>query len=322
MSNELPSTIDVGQSARAGFGEQSLTRSPETMSTALAEQARAAVNARHIMAMNRPRDLMVARSRLLDDAKRPGFAKVAIYHKPVGDGVEGPSIRLAEAAARAMGNIYADVAAIYDDKDKRILRVSATDLESNLTYPVDVTIAKTIERARPPQGRRILSTRKNSKGADVFIVEATDEEILDKERATTSKALRTCLLRLVPGDILEEAITQCYATRRGEIKKDPNEARKKMADAYESLGISAAQLVEYMGHALADTDVAEIDRMRSLYQTIRDGEATWAEAMESKRGATQSADQQPSKKSAEERIVEKAAKSDSIPPVAFDGTVQ
>lgn len=322
MSNELPTTIDAGQSARAGFGEQSLARSPETMSTALAEQARAAVNARHIMAMQRPRDLMVARSRLLDDAKRPGFAKVAIYHKPVGDGVEGPSIRLAEAAARAMGNIYADVAAVYDDKDKRILRVCATDLEANLTYPVDVTIAKTIERARPPQGRRIVSTRKNSKGADVFIVEATDEEILDKERATTSKALRTCLLRLVPGDILEETIAQCYATRRGEIRKDPNEARKKMADAYESLGISAMQLAEYMGHALADTDIAEIDRMRSLYQALRDGEATWAEVMDGKRGASGSTEVLTAARSAEELVNAKAAKTSTLPPVEFDGTVQ
>lgn len=283
--NDRTTTVQVeaGQEMRQGFGEQSLARVAETSSIALAEQAKAAVQARYIVAMQRPRDLMRARQTLLADCKRPAFAETAIYRKPVGEGVEGPSIRMAEAAARAMGNVYADVAAIYDDAEKRIVRVSATDLEANVTYPMDVTIAKTIERARPQEGRKIVMVRKNSKGKDVFVIEATDEEILDKERAIASKALRTCLLRLIPGDILEEAIEQCYATRRGEIQKDPSAARKKMADAFEAIGVSVKQLAEYLGHALDVATPNEIDHMRSIYQSIKDGEATWSQAVEARR---------------------------------------
>lgn len=275
--------VQDGQTQRSGFGERSLAKSAETASTALAEQAKASVQARYIVAMQRKRDLMVTRSQLLADCKRPAFAETAIYNKPIGDGVEGPSIRLAEAAARAMGNIIADVAVIYDDAEKRIVRVSAMDLESNVTFPMDVTIAKTIERNKPQPGRRIIAQRKNSRGYDVFVIEATDEEILDKERAAASKALRTCLLRLIPGDILDEAIAQCYSTREGVIRKSPTEAIKKMVDAFESIGVSVAQLSEYLGHAIDASTPDEIGKMRSLYHAIRDKEATWAQAMDSRR---------------------------------------
>lgn len=275
--------VDPGQRATEGFGESALVRVAETSSIALAEQAKAAVQARYIMAMQRPRDLQVARQKLLADCKRPRFAETAIYNKPVGDGVEGPSIRMAEAAARALGNIFAEVSAIYDDAQKRIVRVSATDLEANVTYPKDVTIEKTIERSRQMPGRKILGTRKNSKGYDVFIIEATSEEILDKENALCSKALRTCLLRIVPGDILEEAIEQCYATRNGEISADPAAARKRMVDAFNSYNISAAQLAEYFGHSVDSVTNEEMAGAKSLLAALKDKETTWAEVMDAKR---------------------------------------
>lgn len=331
MSNDRNNTTalaapDAGHAVTQAFGSTEIARSPETSSVALAEQAKAAVQARYIVAERRPRDLMLARSKLLSDCKRPAFAESAIYNKPVGDGVEGPSIRLAEAAARAMGNIYADIAAVYDDREKRILRVCATDLEANVTYPFDVTIVKTIERSKLPEGRKLVMVRKNSKGRDVYVIEATDDEILDKERALASKALRTCLLRLVPGDILEEAIEQCYATRKGEIKKDPTAALRKMVDAFEGLGVTAAQLAEYLAHPLDATSADEIDRMRSTYQALKDGETTWALVMEQRRGGTPSAGE----KQAEDlgtRMADKAAKVNGgnggakpSQSTAFDGT--
>lgn len=303
------SALTNAHKSTQGFGEQSLVHVAETSSTALAEQAKAAVQARWIMAMQRPRDLMQSRQRLLDDCARPGFAETAIYRKPVGDGVEGPSIRMAEAAARAMGNIYCEVTAIYDDAQKRIVRVSATDLEANLSFPMDVTIAKTIERSKPLPGRKIVGTRKNSKGYDVFIIEATDEEILDKERATASKAMRTCLLRLIPGDILEEAIERCYATRRGEIAKDPTQARKRMVDAFASLGISAAQLAEHLGHPVDATTPDELDRMRSLHAALKDKETTWSEVMDAvkaERNGGASAETEAGKASLGDRLAAKA----------------
>ena len=272
--------IQTGHRAEQSFDSRALVRSAETSSLALAEQAKAAVQARYIMAMQRPRSIVAARQKLLEECKRPRFAEAAIYNKPVGEGITGPSIRMAEAAARALGNIYAEVSAIYDDNEKRIIRVSVTDLEANLTFPKDVTIEKTIERSKPLPGRKIISTRKNSKGYDVFLIEATSDEILDKENALASKAMRVCLLRVVPGDLLDEALDQCFRTRDGEISQDLPGSRKRMADQFAALGITVEQLAEYLGHPVDTATLEEMSKAKGVLSALKDKETTWAEVME------------------------------------------
>ena len=266
-----------GEMVVQGFGQVATTRQAETAGSALAEQSKAAVQARWIMAMQRPRDIMRARELLLADCARPAFAAKAIYNKPVGKGVEGPSIRLAEAAARAMTNIYCDAATVYDDAEKRIVRVSATDLEANVTFPMDITIKKTVERNAPMPGRKIVAQRKNSRGGDVFEIEATDDEIIDRERAQLSKAMRTCLLRLIPGDILEEAIARCYEVNSGEVQRDIMGARKKMVDAFAGEGVTLAMMQEYLGHQITETTEKELVTLRGMFAALKDGETTWAE---------------------------------------------
>lgn len=283
MEQQHGSAVLAGQTETTGFGERAVSRNAETSAIAVAEQSKASVQARWVMALQRPRDLMRARQTLLADCKRLRFAETAIYNKPIGQGVKGPSIRMAEAAARALGNILCECATIYDDTEKRIARVTTTDLESNATYWLDVTLAKTIERTRPMEGRKIHAVRKNSRNQDVFVIEATDDEILDRERALVSKAMRTCLLRLVPGDLLEEALEQCEATRRGDVKADPKAAVRKMTDAFQSLGFSAAHLAEYLGHAVDTATIEEIDSLRGLFNALREKEVTWAEAMEARK---------------------------------------
>jgi hypothetical protein len=277
----------AGIVARQSGTGQELEYRGETASTAIAEGARAQVEARFIMARRFPRDLMRVREQLLRACQRPRFAEVAIYHKPVGKGVEGPSIRMAEEAARAMGNIAADVITVYDDQQKRIIQVSATDLEANLTYPMTVTVEKTVERSSPREGQTIRGQRINSQGRVVYVVDASDDEILNKVAALVSKALRTNLLRLLPGDLLEEAMDAAYHTRDQEAASDPTAAVKKMCDAFGSRGVPVEQLAEYLGHSVDKCTLPELAQLRGLYAAIKDGEATWAEAMEHARGQRQ-----------------------------------
>ncbi len=74
---------------------------------ALAAKEIASVQARYVMAAARPRSWMEARTRILRECERPGFAEAAWYSKPIGAGksVGGLSIRFAEAAARYAGNV-------------------------------------------------------------------------------------------------------------------------------------------------------------------------------------------------------------------------
>jgi hypothetical protein len=121
----------------------------------------------------------------------------------MGDGVEGPSIRFVEEAHRIMGNIVSAVCTLYDDENKRIVRVEVTDLEANLQHGQDITIEKCVERRYADQERTVIRQRLNKQGKLVYIVRATEDELQAKENALVSKAMRTEGLRLIPAALKE-----------------------------------------------------------------------------------------------------------------------
>lgn len=285
----VPIPRGPGVSRQSGTGQEIEIRG-ETASAAVAERARANVEARFVMARRFPRDMDRVRQTLLKACQNPSFAEVAIYHKPIGEeGVRGPSIRMAEEMARCMGNIATEVATIYDDPSKAILEVSACDLEVNLTHPLTVLVQKTVERRKVKEGQVVRNQRVNSYGDIVYIVEATDDEVLNKTAALTSKALRTCLLRLAPDSLLSEAMQTAMRTRTAEDAKDPDAARKAIIDGFAQLNVDVTQLLEYVGHSLDKLAPKELNELRGLYAAIRDGEATWAEAIEFARNRRQGA---------------------------------
>lgn len=270
---------------RQEFGAHESIARTETATTAMAAQAKAAVEARFILALQRPRDIDTVRVKLLNECKRPGFAQVARYSKPVGgQRIEGASIRFAEAALRLMGNVLPEMSVIYDDAQKRIVRVSVTDLETNLTYSSDVSVEKTVERANLKEGQIPLGSRKNSYGKTVYLLPATEDDIANKVNANVSKALRGHALRILPGDILEEAMELCIKTLSSEAAADPDRERKKIADAFAALRVMPTHLAEYLGHSIDQCAPAELVELRALYQAIKDGETTWHAAVEQKSG--------------------------------------
>src|SRR6266436_5959863 len=154
----------------------------ETASTALAAQAKAMIESRYVIAMHKPRDLLKVRDDILRECSRPEFAmnKSALYHKPIGEGVEGLGIRFAEVALRCMTNVLIESSMMYEDEQKEIHRISVTDLEANITYPMDVRVSKGVERSRPDEDGSFISSRKNSKGKTVYTVHGTDDDLLNK----------------------------------------------------------------------------------------------------------------------------------------------
>lgn len=255
----------------------------ETSTAHSAALAKAQVEARFTVAINRPRDIDEARLKLLADCKRPMFAELARYSKPVGGSkIEGPSIRLVEAAIRAMGNITTDSVVTYEDAEKRILNVTVCDLESNSTYAMSVVVQKTVERKNLKRGQQALGTRTNSYGETVYIVEASDDDLLNKQGALVSKAVRTLGLRILPGDLVDEAMYRALETMRAADKADPGAARKKILDAFAERGVRPEQIRQFLGHEIDVIPPNELEALRATYAAIRDGHTTWDEVMASK----------------------------------------
>lgn len=255
----------------------------ETSTAHSAALAKAGVEARFTVAINRPRDMDEARLKLLADCKRPLFAELARYSKPVGGSkIEGPSIRLVEAAIKAMGNISTGSVVTYEDGEKRIIRVTVCDLESNSTYETDVVVQKTVERRNLKRGQTAQSTRTNSYGETVYVVEASDDDLLNKQGALVSKAIRTLGLRILPGDLVDEAMYRALETTRATDKADPSAARKKILDAFAERGVRPEQIRQYLGHEIDVIPPNELETLRATYAAIRDGHTTWDEVVAAK----------------------------------------
>lgn len=273
--NQLPAILGQQLPAVAG----------ETASSAVAAQSKAMVEARYVIALRMPRVWDQVRQDILRECRRPSFAhnKSAFYRKPIGAGVEGLGIRFVEVALRCMKNVLVETTMVYEDDQKEVQRVSVTDLESNITYPLDVRVSKTVERSKPMDDGSYISMRINSYQKKTYTVPANDDDLLNKRAALISKAIRTLGLRIIPGDIQDEAEEIIKSTRSDAAARDPDGERKKIADAFAGINVKAADLVEYLGHPLDGCSPTELVDLRGLYGAIKDGEATWASVMENKR---------------------------------------
>jgi hypothetical protein len=276
-----PNALAVTQ----GFGESSSTYAmQETASSAIAAQSKAMVESRYIMAMRNPRNWDAVRQDLIKECRRPSFAhnKSAYYIKPIGQGVEGLGIRFVEVALRCMKNVLVETTMIFEDDMKEVHRVSVTDLEANITYPLDVRVSKTVERSKPNGDGSYISVRMNSYNKPTYTIAGTDDDLLNKRGALISKAIRTLGLRIIPGDLCDEAEEIIKHIRLDQAAKDPDAERRKIVDAFAAIGVSATDLTDYFGHGLEKCSPAQIVNLRGLYGAIKDGEATWQSVVQNK----------------------------------------
>jgi len=241
---------------------------------AAAETARAMVVAAYGMAQRNPRDYKRSRARILEACTRPAFAERVEYSKPIGGGsVRGPSIRFAELALREWCNVRTDVTTIYEDDTMRRIQVTCTDLETNVAFGKQSTIHKTVER-KSRKGRDVVSVRTNSYNEQVYVVLATEEEMATKEAAVISKVLRNEGLRLIPVDVVDEAIETAQETLHNRDRQDRAGSAQRVTRAFAAIGVSRTQLEAYLAHPV-DHEDTDFQELRAIYEAIKGGEAKW-----------------------------------------------
>ena len=266
----------MGNELQVMAGGMDLSKA-DPAAVAAAESAKQRIQAAYVIAMHKPRNVDQARVKILENCKRPAFAEKVEYSKPVGNKrIIGPSIRFAEAALRDWGNCLSESQVVYEDDYIRRVRVIITDLESNASFTKEIQIAKTVER-KNKSDREVLGERKNTVGDTVYIVKATDDELANKEASAVSKAIRNEGLRIIPSDIVEEAINIARATLDKADAKDPDAARKQIIDAFAYYGIKPIDLEKYLKHPISQVGPADLKDLRSVYEAIRSGEAKWSD---------------------------------------------
>lgn len=285
------------------FEMQQKTRSliaVDPAAVAAAETAKAKIQAGYLMALQKPRDEDEARAKILKACRRMDFAKDVEFKKPMGKKkvgnrweqqyIDGMSIRFAEVALKEWGNVLTDVSTLYEDELVRRIKISVTDYETNLTHSREPQISKTVER-RSDYNRDVLGERTNSNGDTVYIVRATDDELMNKENAIISKTIRNEGLRLIPNDIKVEAVRIARETVMADMGQDPDAAKKKLIDSFSSVSVMPKDLAKYLGHGLDVISPKELENLRGIYKAIKDGESSWfdfagAEPADDETGAT------------------------------------
>lgn len=217
------------------------------------QRAIAEVQAAMTVAKRFPRDENAALQRILKACQRRSLAESALYAYPRGnETVTGPSIRLAECIAQKWGNLEFGIRELSQAGGVSEVEAYAMDLETN---------------TRQTKIFHVPHRRHTQKGSYPL----TDpRDIYEHVANQGARRLRACILGVIPGDVVEEAIAECERTvKRGD---EPIEARlKKMVEAFEPLGVSQAQIEKRLNHKLETTSETELLNLRKIYRTLNDG---------------------------------------------------
>lgn len=280
------------QATEGADGSRTLT-AISAQAHALAARQASEIQAQYAFARQNPRDIETVRLALVKRCKGSRFASVARYRKPQGkkqnekgqweqNYVEGWSIRFVEEAIKAMGNLREQTSVVSDDDEKRIVCVSLVDLETMTSYSEEVPVPKRVERKDLKKNQVPLGIRTNSYGDTVYLIPATDDEVRMAQARLVSMTLRTLGLRLIPGDVLDECLDEVRETSRKDVATDPNEARRRLVDAFDQIGVKPKDLVEYLGGRPLDALTPDlILELRAVYQAVSGEGVRWRDVLES-----------------------------------------
>jgi hypothetical protein len=260
MTNEIKTFDKEYTYGSFDMGFQNTMKEPARAETAaqVANESKgiAEIQASYIIAKKFPRNEHQCYIAMLDSCKRPFLAESAMYAYPRGSQlVTGPSIRLAEVLAQKWTNCKIGIEILSQDKDMTEARAYANDLENN--YMVDACFT-------------VKHQRTTKKG----VTKLTDErDIREMVQNIGSRHLRGCILRVIPGDIVEAAVEQCKKTLASSDVPIAEQIRKMVA-AFDELGVKVEHLEKRLGHNLNATISQEIVTLKSIYKSIKDGMAS------------------------------------------------
>jgi len=250
-------------------------------------RAVAEVKAQVIMARRFPRDPVLATDRILAECDRVTLAEAALWTLPRGGKqLEGPSIRLAETAARFWGNMDYGIKELERVDGESSMLAYAWDLETNTMVRKEFKVAHVRDKK---SGKQNLTDERD-------IYEMTANYGARRERA--------CILAVIPGDVIDAAVARCKKTLAADIGDLPT-AISKMVKVFEGIGVGKALIEKRLRHRVEATQSAEIVQLRNVYNSIRDGIGTIQDYFELD-GPTK----------APEEVVQQAKKGPGRPPKA------
>lgn len=228
-----------------------------------AARAVAEVQAALLVARLNPRDPVKAMDRILNACTRPTLANSATYSfSRGGDEVTGPTIRLAEAIAQGWGNVQYGIRELSQKNGVSTVAAYAWDVETNTRREVQFQVA----------------LRRDTKRGSYELRDSRD--IYELVANQGARRLRSCILSVIPGDVVDAALQQCAATMNATVDISP-EAITKLVEAFATFGVTKGQIEKRIQRRIDSIRPAQVISLRKIYVSLRDGMTTkeeWFEA--------------------------------------------
>jgi hypothetical protein len=232
-----------------------LSNTPSVGALVNVESSRAIqeVQAALIIAKRFPRDERQAIDRILNSCSRQTLAETALYtYSRGGTDITGPSIRLAEALAQGWGNLQFGIRELEQSNGESTVEAFAWDVQTN-------TRQTKVFQVRHERHTR-AGVKELSDPRDVY-------ELVANQGA---RRLRACILGILPGDVVEQAVAQCELTLTTKADTSP-EAQKKILASFEGFGVTKGQIEALIQRRIDAITPALVVRLRKIYESLKDG---------------------------------------------------
>ena len=265
--NKAPSTLRKGQGApnesvasyggyNNNFGNQQLTGVYGSMAPAVAREV-AQIQGQIMMAKAYPRNMDVVIAKVESACSRKTLAEHALYtYARGGTDISGPTIRLMEAVASAYGNIKAGYEVVESDPEKSRIRAYAYDMETNTVIERNFDVEHI--RYTKAEGRKRLTDPR---------------DIYEKIANDSARRVRACLQQIIPGDIVDYAVTLSRQTLVANVDTSPA-ARASLVTAFLKYGVTKVMIEAYIQRKMDAITADQIVKLRGVYASLRDGMAT------------------------------------------------
>jgi hypothetical protein len=230
---------------------QAKTATQDTLMTRQAQEVQAAM----VIAKKFPRDEIDSINRIARACQRPKLAEKAMYEYPRGgQKVTGPSIRLAEAIAQNWGNIDFGFIELGQQNGESQVMAYAWDLETNTRQTKVFSV------------KHIRATKKG----DYALTDPRDIYELIANQA--ARRVRSCILGVVPGDVIEDAVEECKKTLKGANKTPLIDRIRKGVKLFEdNYSVSQEMLEKFIGCKAESFSENDMIRLNGVYTSLKDG---------------------------------------------------
>ena len=236
--------------------------SPEAIGNAIVTSRQAQeVQAAMVVAKKFPRDELDCIQRIKQSCKRPRLAEAALYTYPKGGkDVTGPTIRMAEMMAQNWGNLSFGVIELSQENGESQVMSYAWDLETNTRQDKIFTVKHERKKNDWATGKAVEVITRLTDPRDIY-------EMCANQGA---RRLRACILGVIPGDVIDEALEECEKTLKGSNDTPLKDRLTKLLSAFEKFAVTKEMIEGKFGHNLAATSEQEFISLRKIHRALKD----------------------------------------------------